>query len=148
MAINTDLIKASAQLIAPLGSKVTEYFYNTMFTDHPEVRKMFPVEMGVQAQRLFDSIVYITSNIDKPDALVPYLQRLGTGHIKYDTRPEHYPIVGNALLKTLAHFAGPAWTHEMAESWAEAYNLAASVMIEAESKAMDPARYQAIKANA
>jgi nitric oxide dioxygenase len=146
MAINTDLIKASAQLIAPLGSKVTEYFYNTMFTDHPEVRKMFPAEMGVQAQRLFDSIVYITSNIDKPDALVPYLQRLGSGHIKFDTRPEHYPIVGNSLMKTLSHFAGPAWTKEMAESWSEAYNLAASVMIEAAAKSMDPARYTPISA--
>jgi nitric oxide dioxygenase len=34
----------------------------------------------------------------------------------------------------------------MAESWSEAYNLAASVMIEAAAKSMDPARYTPISA--
>lgn len=148
MAIDTDLIKKSAALIAPLGTQVSDHFYNTMFTDHPEVRPMFPADMGVQKERLFASLVYIASNIDNADALVPYLQDLGVGHIRYDTRPEHYPIVGNSLMKTLEHFAGPAWTPELAQAWAEAYDLAAQVCIEAAAKAMAPDRYTPLSGKA
>lgn len=135
MAVNTDLIKQSVALLAPKGTEITEYFYDYMFSHYPQVRPMFPKEMGPQAKRLLDSIVYIATNIDNTDALVPYLQRLGSGHNKYNTLPEHYPIVGASLLKTLEHFAGPAWTPELSESWTEAYGVASSVMIEAAKNA-------------
>lgn len=135
MAINTDLIKKSVDLLAPKGTQITEYFYNYMFQHHPEVRPMFPKDMGPQAKRLLDSIVYIATNIDRAESLVPYLQKLGVGHNKYNTKPEHYPIVGESLLKTLEHFAGAAWTPELAQSWTEAYGIAANVMIEAAKKA-------------
>ncbi len=135
MAINPTLIKQSATLLAPKGTQITEYFYNYMFQHYPEVRPMFPSDMGPQAKRLLDSIIYIATNIDRTEVLIPYLQKLGAGHNKYKTLPEHYPIVGTSLLKTLEHFAGPAWTPELAESWTEAYKVAADVMIEAGQKA-------------
>ena len=131
MAINTDSIKKSVDVLAPHGTKVTEYFYKYLFTKYPEVRPMFPADMGPQAKRLLDSIVYIASNIDNLDKLVPYLQKLGAGHTKYNTRPEHYPAVGDALLATLEHFAGSAWTPELSKSWTEAYAVASDVMIKA-----------------
>ncbi len=131
MAINTEAIKKSVEILAPHGTKVTEYFYDYMFRKHPEVRPMFPTDMGPQTKRLLDSVVYIASNIDNLDNLLPYLQRLGAGHKKYNTRPEHYPVVGEALLATLEHFAGPAWTPELAQSWTEAYAIASDVMIKA-----------------
>ncbi|MHB1604782.1 MAG: globin domain-containing protein [Leptospirales bacterium] len=134
MAINTDLIKKSMALLAPKGTEITEYFYAYMFKHYPQVRPMFPKDMGPQAKRLLDSIVYIATNIDRVESLVPYLQKLGVGHNKYNTKPEHYPIVGESLLKTLEHFAGPAWTPELAKSWTEAYNVASTVMIEAAQK--------------
>lgn len=134
MAINTDLIKQSVALLAPKGTEITEYFYNYMFEHYPQVRPMFPKEMGPQAKRLLDSIVYIATHVDNTEALVPYLQKLGIGHNKYNTQPEHYPIVGASLLKTLEHFAGPAWTPELAQSWTEAYGVASSVMIDAAQK--------------
>ncbi|MGC9239965.1 MAG: globin domain-containing protein, partial [Acidithiobacillus sp.] len=89
----------------------------------------------------FNSVILIASNIDSTEMLVPYLKDLGVGHIRYDTRPEHYPIVGKSLLLTLKHFLGPAWTPAMAESWIEAYNLAATVCIQAAAEAMAPERY-------
>ena len=147
MAINAQLIKDSAARIAPLGTQVTDYFYHTLFTDFPQVRRMFPAEMDAQKERLFQSLVYIASNIDNTEALVPYLQDLGAGHIQYDTRPEHYPLVGQSLMKTLAHFAGDAWTPEVAAAWAAAYNLAAQVMVEAAAKSMAPERFEPLQAS-
>ena len=147
MAINTDLIKAHGSAIKGLGTKVTEYFYNYLFSHFPEVRKMFPETMTTQQERLFNSLVYIATNIDNPTALVPYLERLGSGHIKYDTRPEHYDAVGVSLMKTLEHFLGAAWTPEVSATWSEAYNLAAKVMTEAAARSMDPARFKPLLTN-
>ncbi|MHB1882554.1 MAG: globin domain-containing protein [Acidithiobacillus sp.] len=141
MSINIQLIKSSGAAVQDLGVPVAEYFYNYMFTHFPEVRKMFPGDMTEQRIRLFNSVILIATNIDTMEVLVPYLKELGVGHIKYDTRPEHYPIVGKSLLNTLKHFLGEAWTQEMAESWIEAYNLAASVCIEAAYEAMASTRY-------
>ncbi|WP_308387962.1 globin domain-containing protein [Acidithiobacillus sp. AMEEHan] len=141
MTINIDLIKQSGKAAQDLGVQVAQHFYDTMFSHYPEVRKMFPGDMSEQRVRLFNSVILIASNIDNTEMLVPYLKELGIGHIKYDTRPEHYPIVGKSLLLTLKHFLGPAWTQEMAESWIEAYNLAASICIQAAAEAMAPERY-------
>jgi nitric oxide dioxygenase len=147
MAINTELIKAHGAAIKGLGTQVTAYFYDYMFSHFPEVRKMFPEKMTTQQERLFNSLVYIATNIDNPAALVPYLERLGEGHIKYDTRPEQYDAVGVSLMKTLEHFLGNAWTPEVSATWSEAYNLAAKVMTEAAAKAMAPSRYKPLAEN-
>ena len=98
--------------------------------------------MTTQQERLFNSLVYIATNIDNPGALVPYLERLGEGHLKYNTRPEHYDVVGVSLMKTLEHFLGNGWTPEVSATWSEAFNLAAKVMTEASARAMDPARFK------
>ncbi|CAB4243364.1 Globin [Methylacidimicrobium sp. AP8] len=141
MSINTALIQQSGAALQSLGTTVTEHFYDYMFTHYPEVRSLFPAEMTDQKLRLFQSLLFITGNVDKTEALLPYLRNLGVRHIRYDVRPEHYSVVGKCLLATLKHFLGPAWSGEMAESWIGAYNLAAGVCIEAASEAMKPDRY-------
>ena len=141
MSIDIDLIKSSGKAVQDLGVQVAAHFYDTMFQHFPEVRKMFPGDMSEQRVRLFNSVILIASNIDNTDMLVPYLKELGAGHIRYDTRPEHYPIVGKSLLLTLKHFLGPAWTTAMAESWIEAHNLASTICIQAAAEAMTPERY-------
>ena len=141
MSINIQLIQSSGAAVKDLGVQVAEHFYNYMFTHFPEVRKMFPGDMTEQRIRLFNSVILIATTIDNLEVLVPYLKELGISHIKYDTRPEHYPIVGKSLLNTLKHFLGAAWTQEMAESWIEAYNLAYTVCIEAAYEAMAPSRF-------
>lgn len=141
MTINIQLIQSSGAAVKDLGVQVAEHFYDYMFSHFPEVRKMFPGDMTEQRIRLFNSVILIATSIDNLEVLVPYLKDLGIAHIKYDTRPEHYPIVGKSLLNTLKHFLGAAWTREMAESWIEAYNLASTVCIEAAYEAMAPSRF-------
>ncbi len=46
----------------------------------------------------------------------------------------HYPAVGEALLATLRHFSGDAWTDELQENWATAYGVVAGAMSGAAEK--------------
>jgi hemoglobin-like flavoprotein len=54
---------------------------------------------------------------DDMDTLVAALKELGTRHVSYDVKFEHYPIVGQALLDTLEKALGDDFSPEVKEAW-------------------------------
>jgi NAD(P)H-flavin reductase/hemoglobin-like flavoprotein len=140
-------LKASFAAVAAYGDEIALFFYSHLFLGHPELRGMFPVSMAGQRDRLLNALGRIVSDVSNADSLVTFLQGLGREHRKFGTLAEHYPAVGASLLATLAHFSGPAWTPDLANDWAEAYGLIASVMSEAAAEdeaANNPAWWDAI----
>ena len=131
MAINPRLIKSSLEAIGPIADKVVGHFYAVLFLIDPALRDLFPVAMDAQRDRLFQSLLRIGRDVENPVALTAYLQQLGRDHRKYGVSPGHYTHVGTALVTALARYAGDLWTEELQTSWGEAYQLAATVMIEA-----------------
>jgi len=128
---------------AAAGDEAPLYFYSHLFLSHPETRRLFPVSMAHQRDRLFAALGEVMARVDDLDSLVPILQELGRDHRKFGTIAEHYPAVGMSLLATLEHF-DPEWTPELAQSWTEAYQLVAKVMIDAaEAVADQPAWWEA-----
>ena len=69
-----------------------------------------------------------TVRFDRPEQLVPALERLGRRHAGYGVCDAHYESVGAALLWTLAQGLGAAWTPAAQAAWTEAYALIAGVM--------------------
>ncbi|QSB15843.1 hypothetical protein JQS43_05775 [Natronosporangium hydrolyticum] len=131
--------------VEKLGDHAAAYFYATLFTLDPSLREMFPAAMGGQRDRLLAALGHIVSHVDDGAALTSFVKQLGRDHRRFDVAPEHYPVVGQALLHTLAHGLGPAWTPELAAKWTTAYELVSGVMIEAaaESAKREPARWDA-----
>jgi NAD(P)H-flavin reductase/hemoglobin-like flavoprotein len=138
-------LRASWAEVEKLGDYPGAYFYATLFTLDPSLRDMFPAAMGAQRDRLLAALGHIVSHVDDGPTLTTFLGQLGRDHRRFDVRPEHYPIVGQALLHTLAHGLGPAWTSDLADKWATAYDLVSRLMIEAanESAKREPARWDA-----
>lgn len=128
-------LKDSWKKVAAYGDEVPLFFYSTLFLTHPETRRLFPVSMSAQRDRLVAALGRIVSDVDRVDELLPFLQQLGRDHRKFAVVAEHYPAVGQALLHTLSHFLGPEWTPDLAEDWEEAYGLVAKVMTEAADEA-------------
>ena len=54
---------------------------------------------------------------------MPGLQDMGRRRQDYGLGSEHYPMVGDALLKTVARYAEAAWTEEVEGAWVEAYGV-------------------------
>ncbi|GAA4910869.1 NAD(P)H-flavin reductase [Stackebrandtia albiflava] len=133
--VDADRLKASWGLVAAHGEQVPLFFYSRLFLAHPEVRELFPIAMASQRDKLVRALGAVVSNVDNLDAVVPYLRRLGADHRKFGALREHYPAVGDALLATLAHFSGPAWTPEVAADWETAYGIVAQVMADAADEA-------------
>ena len=106
-------------------------FYSRLFVAVPEIRRMFPLSMVAQRDRLVTALGYTVSHVDDLERLVPYLEELGRDHRRFGALAEHYGPVGDALLATLGDFLGPDWSLELVQDWADAYGLVASTMIAA-----------------
>jgi NAD(P)H-flavin reductase/hemoglobin-like flavoprotein len=111
--------------------QVPQFFYARLFLAYPELRELFPVSMAVQSDRLVAAIGQIASNVDDLTPLVPTVERLGRAHRRFAVHAEHYPIVLESWLATLAHFLGDDWTDGLAADWTEAYTVVATMMIDA-----------------
>ncbi|MBE9032500.1 flavohemoprotein [filamentous cyanobacterium LEGE 11480] len=130
MTLQVELLEQSFAQIKPQATEFAASFYETLFADVPAVKPMFAhVAMPEQAGKLLKSLVFVVENLRNSEALVGALEGLGARHVKYGTLPEHYPLVGGALLKTFEKFLGADWTPEVKQAWVDAYGVVTEVML-------------------
>jgi NAD(P)H-flavin reductase len=129
-------MRANFAKAAATGDEAPLYFYSHLFLSHPDTRRLFPVSMAHQRDRLFQALGDVVAYVDDLDRLVPILRELGRDHRKFGTVAAHYPAVGASLLATLEHF-DPDWNDDLARDWTAAYQLVAQVMVEAADEAVD-----------
>ncbi|WIM96440.1 FAD-binding oxidoreductase [Actinoplanes oblitus] len=123
------LLKESWSLVEEHQDKVAGYFYARMFLSHPGLRDLFPVQMDVQRTRLLSAIVTAVQTLEDPERFDDYLRALGRDHRKFHVLPEHYEVVGGALIEAMRSFAGEQWGVEYDQAWADAYAVIASKML-------------------
>ncbi len=123
------LLKESWTLVEEEQDKLAGYFYARMFLSNPTLRDLFPVAMDVQRARLLGAIVTAIQTLDDPERFDEYLRALGRDHRKFHVMPEHYKVVGSALLEALRTFAGERWSVEYDQAWRDAYAVIASKML-------------------
>jgi hemoglobin-like flavoprotein len=122
------LLEASLGVVAPQAAYIVPHFYGRLFSDHPYLRRMFPSNMTDQNERLLNALLALVQGVDDPDHLVRQLIQLGRDHRKFGVREIHYAAVGKALIATLVHFAGAAWTDAIQQAWLDRYTFAVNVM--------------------
>lgn len=131
MALDVQLLQQSFNQIKPRAADFATSFYDTLFTDYPAARPLFAdTDMAKQQEKLIKSLVLVVENLRRPDVLSDTLKGLGTRHVQYGALPEHYPMVGQALLKTFAAYLGPDWTLETQQAWTGAYGVITELMLE------------------
>jgi NAD(P)H-flavin reductase/hemoglobin-like flavoprotein len=123
------LLKESWTLVEEHQDKVASYFYARIFLSNPDLRDLFPVQMDVQRSRLLGAIVTAVQTLDDPEKFDTYLKDLGRDHRKFHVEPEHYEVVGGALIEAMRTYAGEHWGIEYDQAWADAYAVIASRML-------------------
>ena len=126
-----DLVRSSFALVQPIATQAAALFYDNLFTADPSLRKLFRGDMAHQGDRLMTMIGAAVGLLDRPDALIPVLQKLGARHGGYGVVDAHYATVGGALLLTLEQGLGDAFTPETRAAWTEMYGIVSRTMIEA-----------------
>ena len=122
------LVKQTWQQVQPLGDAVAELFYARLFELDPSLRGMFKNDMRAQGRKLTTVINFAVAQLDRLPALAPALRALGQRHAAYGVQDKHYPIVGSALLDTLAAGLKNDFTPEVKEAWTATYATLSATM--------------------
>ncbi|SIS42592.1 NO-inducible flavohemoprotein [Salimicrobium flavidum] len=132
-----DIIKSTVPVLAEHGEAITTHFYKRMFEDHPELKNMFNMthqKVGKQPRALANAVYAAAQNIDDLSAIAPAAETIAEKHVNLNIQPEHYPIVGEYLLKAIKEVLGDAVNDEIITAWGEAYGEIADVFIQIEKK--------------
>ena len=131
MSLQVELLEQSFEAIKPQADAFVVSFYDNLFTAYPEAKPLFAnTNMEEQKKKLLSSLVLVVNSLRQPDVLSSALKGLGARHIKYGVLPEHYPLVGNALLGTFEQYLGEKWTSSVKQSWVDAYNAITELMLD------------------
>lgn len=128
------VLKQSLTQFAPLGHKLTSTFYEALFAQYPMLRKMFPVDMQAQQQKLLDSLTFVVGALETPDKIFPQLDAMGRRHAQYGATKEHYDVVCSVLVSAMRAISleyNLKWTHECESQWATALALISDRMLAA-----------------
>ena len=140
MSLDLTSLETSFDLVAPRGDELMNEFYARLFAAAPAVRPLFPADMKKQKTMLLGALVLLRKSLRDLDAIVPTLRALGAKHVAYGAQPEHYPVVGAALIASMAAIAGAEWKPEYESAWSGAFEIVAATMLEgAEDVRLDAA---------
>jgi hemoglobin-like flavoprotein len=123
------LVQESYAKVAPIADQAAVMFYNRLFEVAPQVKAMFPADLTEQRKKLMATLSVVVNGLSNLQSVLPAASALARRHVSYGAKPEHYPVVGSALLWTLEKGLGEGWTTEVAEAWTAAYGTLSGFMI-------------------
>lgn len=123
-------VRNSFDMVFANSNDMMTAFYDRIFELAPDVRPMFPDDLGNLKQDFISKLAVLVGSLDPKTGLLGGAEILGRNHQHYGAKPEHYPVVGEALLWSLARGLGSHWTDEMEQAWRKVYDLVAQRMIE------------------
>lgn len=124
-----ELIRNSFHHLHP-DAEVAERFYDRLFEIAPGLRTMFRSDMTGLGMRFMTTLGLILDDIDDPEALRPYLEKLAQGHAAYGVKAEHFGPMGRALIQTMQETLGEDFPEGADAAWEAAYDHLAREMIE------------------
>ena len=131
MSLDLETLETSFDLIAPRGDELVDVFYARLFETAPAVQPLFAhTDLKKQKAMLLATLVLLRKSLRDLEAIAPKLRQLGARHVAYGAQPEHYPVVADVMLASMAEIAGDAWTPDVEAAWAGALGLVATAMLE------------------
>lgn len=138
------LLKESWLAVEDQADELAQEFYARLFVADPGLRELFPVEMTGQRSRFVQALVAVMQSVDEPERFDALLRALGRSHRRFHVEPQHYALVGTALLESLRSRAADQWSIEFDQAWRDVYDSMATRMLSgAEREATNPAFWPA-----
>jgi nitric oxide dioxygenase len=123
------LVQQSFSKVAPISDQAAVMFYGRLFEIAPQVKSMFPANLTEQRRKLMATLAVVVGGLGNLQSVLPAASALAKRHVNYGAKPEHYPVVGAALLWTLEKGLGPDWTSDVADAWKAAYGTLSGFMV-------------------
>ncbi|WP_239749380.1 globin domain-containing protein [Mammaliicoccus sp. H-M34] len=143
-----EIVKQTVPVLEEHGNEITKVFYERMFEAHPELLNIFNKsnqKQGKQQTALAQTVLAAAKHIDHLEAIVPNVNQIAHKHRALQVKEEHYPIVGEFLLKAIKEVLGDAATDDIMNAWEEAYGEIAGVFIQMEKAMYEQAAWEDFK---
>jgi hemoglobin-like flavoprotein len=124
-----ELVQTSFNKVIPISDAAAVLFYDQLFAIDPSLRSLFKSDMAEQRAKLMAMLTTAVRSLGRWDSLVPLLRELGRRHVGYGVKPDHYEMVGTALLATLEKGLGKDFTPPVREAWVVCYTSIAQEMM-------------------
>ncbi|MBO9535594.1 NO-inducible flavohemoprotein [Herbaspirillum sp.] len=135
------IIKSTVPLLESGGEALTTHFYKLLMRDYPQVQPLFNrahQASGDQPRALAHGVLMYARHIDRLEALGPLAAQIINKHVAVQVMPEHYPMVGDCLLRAIREVLGAEIaTDAVIDAWAAAYGQLADILIGAEKQQYD-----------
>ena len=132
MNLDLEALETSFDLVAPRGDELMDVFYARLFAAAPggeaALRRHRPAAAEDDAARHARPAAQVAARTSTRSSRSSASSARATS--RYGAQPEHYPVVGEALIASMAEIAGDAWTPEYDRAWTQAFELVAGAMIE------------------
>jgi len=137
-----DLIQQTFAKVAELGANaVGRVLFDNIFSIAPGAKALFPFvhndknwrEPGSRFEKHAIAVVTTTATAvslltDLP-TLVPVLKALGLKHVGYGVIPDHYDVVGQALIQSLASALGENFTPAVKNAYLKMWGVVKETML-------------------
>ena len=117
------LAQQAFAMIQPFADELGMLFYSRLFELDPALRGLFKHDLANQAHSLMTMLQLAIEGLDAPEHFSRALRNLGARHVGYGVQLEQYTTVRAALLWTLEHTLGAAFTPETAAALTEALSI-------------------------
>ena len=147
---NIKLVKDSWVKVEKIGlDKCGQAFFRNIFKLAPTTLLLFSFKtepniykseaFKAHALKAMSTVGVAVAGLDDLETLIPILKRLGESHVKHGVKPEHYPVVGEALIMTLKAGMKKSWNDELEKAWGAIYQIVQDTMISDHYDIDDPA---------
>ena len=130
------IVKSTVPLLEAGGEALTTHFYRIMLAENASVQPLFNSvhqQTGSQPRALARRVLMYAKHIDDLSGLGDLPAQIIHKHVSLQVQPEHYPIVGQYLLRAIREVLGAeVATDEVIDAWAAAYGQLADILIGAE----------------
>jgi len=124
-------IKATVPVLRVHGLAITLRMYERLF-ENAEIKALFNQEHmgpnGKQPKALAMAVLAYAENIEDLSVLGGAVETMAKKHVAAHVKPEHYPVVAEALLGAIADVLGEAATAEILDAWGQAYWQLADIL--------------------
>ena len=124
-----DAVETSLAAVAV--DELSDRFYVHLFERDPALQDLFAGDLDGQRVKFGAELAFIAAAIRRHDDFLERVRRLAVVHRQHGVRAVDVRIGAAALLAAFADVLGPAWTPELARSWALAYHLTTEAMLAA-----------------
>lgn len=135
------IVLATVPLLETGGEALATHFYRSLLDEHPELQPFFNQShqsSGAQPRALARGVLMYARHINELEKLGDLVGSIVSKHVSLQIQPEHYPIVGAGLLRSIRAVLGAEIaTDAVLEAWGAAYSQLADILIGAENAAYE-----------